>query len=69
MKDHGTLILEAAEKWWIAKRPIEWTEAQHIETPAVNTTTEYEKDLARSIGDAMVDYVRECKRGQYETKR
>ena len=58
MNEHGTNILIAAESWWLGLRPINWTEAQHIENPTVNTTTDNEKALAKSIGDAMADFVK-----------
>lgn len=38
----------AALAWWINKRPIGWTEIQHLDNPEINCTIP-EQDLARRV--------------------
>lgn len=46
-------ILSAARAWWRSKRPIGWTEAQHLASPTINTMTQWESRLARAVARAV----------------
>jgi hypothetical protein len=39
----------SAESWWRMRRPVSWSEAQHMENPTVNCTTDAERELALAI--------------------
>jgi len=47
-KQHADIVLAAAA-WWRNKRPLDFTEADHLEIPTVNTTTGAEARLARAV--------------------
>lgn len=43
-------VHNAAIDWWKGRRPCDWTEAQHISNPCVNTSeTANEKRLAEAV--------------------
>ena len=46
-------IIEAAIAWWHTRRPLNWTEAQHIARPDVRVTTVPEKVLCFAIADYL----------------
>ena len=43
----------AAVRWWVGKRPLGWTEAEHLKTGAVNTTTATENSLAEAVAKML----------------
>jgi len=55
-------IIIAANEWWVGLRPLEWTEAQHLENPLVNTTAEREKALATAVSNSLKAYYKDIKR-------
>ena len=44
-------VVEAAEAWWLAHRPLEWDEEQHRATPRVNCATPTQVALADAISN------------------
>jgi hypothetical protein len=42
-------VENAAYEWWKSKRPVKWSEAQHLKIYDVNTTTDAERLLARKV--------------------
>lgn len=42
-------VLTAALAWWRGKCPVAFTEAEHLAHPEINTTTAWEKALARAV--------------------
>ena len=47
--DAERALVGLARAWWESLRPLSWTEAEHIATPAVNCTSDWECALARGI--------------------
>jgi hypothetical protein len=39
-------IIQAAIYWWMGKRPVDWSEKDHLASPCVNTTSDRERKLA-----------------------
>lgn len=44
-----TDVIAAAIEWWRTKKPVKWTEAQHLESPWINCTQCGEKELASAV--------------------
>lgn len=44
---------KAALAWWRCRRPLDWDESEHLKNPAINTTTEGEARLARSVARTL----------------
>lgn len=44
---HG--IAASSKAWWLMKRPVGWSEAQHLQNPSVNCSDEPARELARSV--------------------
>jgi hypothetical protein len=47
-----TIILElgdCAVKWWLSKRPLNWSDNGHLNNPTINCTWEKEKNLAKIV--------------------
>ena len=42
-------VLTAALAWWRCRRPVGWTETEHLEHPEINTATASEQALARAV--------------------
>lgn len=42
-------LADAAEAWWLHKRPIGWTESKHLEMPRVGCESVTECTLARAV--------------------
>jgi hypothetical protein len=42
-------LADAAIFWWVGKRPLSWSVAQHIENPTINCPSSYEKELAMKV--------------------
>ena len=41
--------LDAADAWWVTKRPITWTDAEHAAQPFVNCVGPQEQALAAAL--------------------
>jgi len=39
----------AAYVWWTSKRPVGWSEENHLKTPAINVSTPSEAHLALAV--------------------
>ena len=49
-------LVEAAIAWWRDKKPIAWSDAEHLRNPEINLTgLETEKRLARAIAIAIME--------------
>jgi Lar family restriction alleviation protein len=44
-------LMEAAQAWWISKRPVDYDEQQHIGNPAINCCSESERRLAEVVAE------------------
>lgn len=44
---------KAALVWWRDHRPCSFDEAEHLKNPTINTTTDTEKRLARSVARTL----------------
>jgi hypothetical protein len=44
---------KAALTWWRGKRPCAFNEVEHLKKPTINTTTDTEKRLARSVARTL----------------
>ncbi len=44
-----TSVESAALEWWKSHRPIEWSEAQHLGNPVINTSSDSERKLAIAV--------------------
>ena len=55
-------IAKAARSWWLMLRPCDWDEVEHLNMPAVNTTTVEENRLARAVA-ALLRKERQARRG------
>lgn len=42
-------IHAAAYAWWRNRRPVDWSEAQHLEHPRVNCAGDAERKLAMAV--------------------
>jgi len=51
MAERTHAVIDAAIQWWLARRPVGWSEAQHLERPAINTTTPREAQLASAVAE------------------
>lgn len=47
-------IVSLSIAWWRSRRPISWTQAEHIKNPTVNTATRWDHDLAREVAFLVV---------------
>ncbi len=47
----------AAYNWWFGRRPIYYSEEQHLENPTINTSGLTEIELARSVA-MLVERIR-----------
>ena len=43
------LLTDAAIEWWKGRRPVGWTEVQHLVNPQINTSTYSEKSLCLAV--------------------
>ena len=48
-RDEALRVQSAALAWWRAHRPVGWTREEHLREPTVNTLTDREKRLARTV--------------------
>lgn len=39
-------LRSAAIRWWENRRPLQWSQMDHVRNPAINTSTAAERDLA-----------------------
>ncbi len=46
-------LQQASLAWWESRRPIGWELRQHLDKPAVNTTTSQEQHLAEAVASAV----------------
>ena len=44
-----TALEKAALNWWLTKRPLTYTEDEHINIPAINCRNEAEEELAWQV--------------------
>ena len=42
-------LINSSIKWWLGKRPIDWSEKDHLANPEINSFNTGEKDLCRAI--------------------
>ena len=42
------ILIQKAIAWWRARKPCDWTEAQHLGNPTINCYTDWDRALARS---------------------
>lgn len=54
-------VLEEAVKWWVAHRPKDWSQQDHIESPLVGID-ESEWDLALAVADTISEREEETRR-------
>ena len=40
---------KAAIAWWRSKRPVDWSQAEHLKNPTINVATEREAGLALAV--------------------
>lgn len=50
------LVLRNAVSWWESKRPLEFSEKDHLLNPTINCSTESEKELAKSISRMLSEF-------------
>jgi hypothetical protein len=46
-------VLAAAYLWWKGHRPIHYSEADHLNAPVINTTTDTDKTLAIAVAELV----------------
>ena len=46
-------LSEAAVEWWLAHRPLDYSESDHFANPTVNCVGEIEKRLAACVTDLL----------------
>jgi hypothetical protein len=46
-------LIKAALSWWKWKRPVEWSVAEHLKNPTINTVTDREAKLARECAKVV----------------
>lgn len=46
-------LSEVAVEWWIAHRPLDYSEADHFDNPTVNCVGDIERRLAMSVADLL----------------
>ncbi len=46
-------LREPAQRWWLSKRPVAWSAAEHFANPTINTTTPAEKALATAVAESF----------------
>ena len=46
-------VVDAATEWWLTRRPITFTEEQHLLRPAVKVTTQAERRLCYAVADNL----------------
>jgi hypothetical protein len=49
-----TAVEQAAFEWWKAKKPMAWSQVEHVETPCVNCTSERDCTLAKAVAEMVV---------------
>ena len=48
-REDTAAVVQAAVWWWRTKRPMGWTQRQHLANPDVNTTTTAQSHLAYTV--------------------
>lgn len=48
-------LYSAAKSWWNALRPVDWSEAEHLNSPEVNCATAHDKKLALAVVKTISD--------------
>jgi hypothetical protein len=46
-------LSEVATEWWLAHRPLDYSEADHFDEPTVNCVGEIERRLATAVRDLL----------------
>lgn len=46
-------LFKASYKWWTQKRPIEWSEQEHLDNPFINTNGKVEQRLALEVSELI----------------
>jgi hypothetical protein len=47
-------VAAAALDWWKQKRPINWTDLEHVASPTVNCLNDSERNLATSVAAMLL---------------
>ena len=42
-------VVGAAKAWWVSKKPVAYSNSEHLENPTINCCGEEEKELARAV--------------------
>ena len=59
----GRAVLVTALKWWIARRPLTWSQAEHFDNPTINAhASPPERERARAIGALALELERRAAR-------
>ena len=55
MRAEGGAVVSAAKLWWSLKRPDGWDADRHLAQPAVNLSTEADRQLAYAVASMIVE--------------
>jgi len=49
MSKKENMVVASVVRWWVGRRPCEWSHAEHMNNPVVNCSTKKECHMAKAV--------------------